>query len=226
MSMNKKKIEIAASEFAEKVCEAGMAVQTAVLTLNPVTNAIFTAFSEWNNRKSMNQLQTMIQHLSDRLNALEDCHEEYLCSDEFKELLYKTCHKVVADLREEKATIFGDFLAGAAIGENIPCSDSFMMLEVLDKIELEHLSFLSKMEPRTYDSKEMDAGWTNDDEDLKQLGVNEERFCLLSDYLSNLGLVTRLEKFRVDEETGHLVMWREYYLSSFGKKLLDVIKQS
>lgn len=223
--MTKKKIEIAASDFAEKVSDAGMAVQAAVMTLNPVTNAIFTAFSEWNNRKSMNQLHKMIQHLSDRLNAHEDSHEEYLKSDEFKELLYKTCHKVVADLREEKANIFGDFLAGAAIGENISCSDSFMMLEVLDKIELEHLSFLTRMEPRTYDSKEEESGWTNDDEDLEQLGVNEERFYLLSDYLSNLGLVTRLEKFRVVEETGQLVMWREYYLSNFGKKLLDVIKQ-
>lgn len=223
--MTKKKIEIVASDFAEKVNDAGMAVQAAMLTLNPVTNAIFTAFSEWNNRKSMMQLHKMIQHLSDRLNALEYSHEEYLKSDEFKELLYKTCHKVVADLREEKATIFGGFLAGAAMGENIPCSDSFMMLEVLDKIELEHLSFLTRMEPRTYDSKEEESGWTNDDGDLEQLGVNEERFYLLSDYLSNLGLVTRLEKFRVEEETGQLVMWREYYLSNFGKKLLDVIKQ-
>lgn len=218
----KKKIEIDALEFAEQVRDAGMAVQAALSTLNPVTNAIFTAFSEWNSRKSMRQLQIMIQRLSDRLTALEDYHEEYLQSDEFKELLYKTCHKVVADLREEKAILFGDFLAGSAMDEEIPSSDSFMILEVLDKIELEHLAFMTKMESRTFDPQEKVAGWTSDEGDLMQLGVSEERFFLLSDYLSNLGLVTRLEKFTVDD--GKIVMWREYFLSGFGKKVIEVMR--
>ncbi len=218
----KKRIEIDTIEFAEKVRDAGMAVQAAVSTLNPVTNAIFTAFSEWNSRKSMRQLQIMIQRLSDRLTALEDSHEEYLQSDEFKELLYKTCHKVVADLREEKAILFGDFLAGSAADEEIPSSDFFMILEVLDKIELEHLAFMTKMESRTFDPQEKVAGWTSDEGDLMQLGVSEERFFLLSDYLSNLGMVTRLEKFTVDN--GSIVMWREYYLSGFGKKVIEVMR--
>lgn len=218
----KKRIEIDTIEFAEKVQDAGMAVQAAVSTLNPVTNAIFTAFSEWNSRKSIRQLQIMIQRLSDRLTAVEDYHEEYLQSDEFKELLYKTCHKVVADLREEKAILFGDFLAGSAVDEEIPSSDSFMILEVLDKIELEHLAFMTKMESRTFDPQEKVAGWTSDDDDLMQLGVSEERFFLLSDYLSNLGLVTRLEKFKVDD--GEIVMWREYFLSGFGKKVIGVMR--
>jgi hypothetical protein len=220
--MKKKMIEINAFEFAEKVQDAGMAVQAALSTLNPVTNAIFTAFSEWNSRKSMRQLQIMIQRLSDRLTALEDYHEEYLQSDEFKELLYKTCHKVVADLREEKAILFGDFLAGSAVDEEITSSDSFMILEVLDKIELEHLAFMTKMESRTFDPQEKVAGWTSDEGDLMQLGVSEERFFLLSEYLSNLGLVTRLEKFTVDN--GSIVMWRESFLSGFGKKVIGVMR--
>lgn len=218
----KKRIELDAFNLAEIVRDAEMAMQAAVSTLNPVTNAIFTAFSEWNSRKSMRQLQIMIQRLSDRLTALADYHEEYLQSDEFKELLYKACHKVVADLREEKATMFGDFLAGAAMDEDIPCSDSFMILEVLDKIELEHLAFMTKMEPRTFDPQEKVAAWTSDEGDLMQLGVSEERFFLLSDYLSNLGLVTRLEKFTVDK--GSIVMWREYFLSAFGKKVIEVMR--
>lgn len=166
----------------------------------------------------------MIRSLSDRLTAVESYREQYLESDEFKELLFKTCHKVVADLREEKARLFGDFLAGVACEEDLSSSDSFMMLEVLDKIELEHLSFMLKMEPRTFDPTEKDDGWTGDDEDLKQLGVDEDRFYLLSDYLSNLGLVTRLEKFNFDSDMGELVMWRAYYLSRFGKKLLDTLR--
>lgn len=218
------RIEFKAFEFGEKVQDIGLSVQTALVTLNPVTNAIFTAFSEWNARKSLRQLEVMIQSLSDRLTAVESYREEYLESDEFKELLFKTCHKVVADLREAKARLFGDYLAGVALEEDLSSSDSFMMLEVLDKIELEHISFMAKMEPRTFDPSEKDDGWTGDDEDLEQLGVDEERFYLLSDYLSNLGLVTRLDEFNVESGTGQLVMWRAYYLSKFGKKLLDTIR--
>lgn len=219
----KKDLEIKAFELAEKVQDIGLSVQAALMTLNPVTNLIFTAFTDWNTRKSLNQLQVMIQRLSDRLGAVEGIQEEYLHSDEFKELLYKTCHKAIADLREEKAELFGDFLAGAASEKHPPVSDAFMMLEVLDKLELEHVAFMKRMESRCYDPSEKEAGWQVTVDDLKLLDVSEERFGLLTDYLSNLGLVTRLEQFKVDD-TGHLVMWREYYLSRFGKKLLDVLR--
>ena len=217
-------IEKMTFELGEKVQEIGQAVQTALLTLNPITNAIFTAFSEWNTKKSLHQLEVMILRLSERLATVEDLQEDFLQSDEFKELLFKTCHKVVADLREEKARLFGDFLAGMALQEGVSSSDSFMMLEVLDKLELEHVSFLAKLESRTFDPAEKEAGWTGDEEDLKQLGVDKERFYLLSDYLANLGLVSRLEQFKVEAETGYLVMWRAYYLSMFGKELLKVLK--
>lgn len=132
---------------------------------------------------------------------------------------------MLADLREEKAKLFGDFLAGIARQEEFSSSDSFMMLEMLDKLELEHIAFLSKMEPRTFDPTEKDDGWTGRDNDLAQLGVTGERFYLLSDYLSNLGLVTRLDKFDFDAETGELRMWRAYYLSRFGKKVLDTLRE-
>ena len=218
-------IRIKAFELGEKVQEVGLAVQTALVTLNPITNAIFTAFSNWNTRKSMRQLEVMIQRMSDRLITVESFNDQYLQSDEFKELLFKSCNKVLADLREEKAKLFGDFLAGIARQEEISSSDSFMMLEMLDKLELEHIAFLSKMEPRTFDPTEKDDGWTGRDNDLAQLGVTGERFYLLSDYLSNLGLVTRLDKFDFDAETGELRMWRAYYLSRFGKKVLDTLRE-
>ena len=217
-------IRIRAFELGEKVQNIGLAVQTALVTLNPITNAIFTAFSDWNTRKSLHQLEVMIQRMSDRLMAVDAFNEGYLQSDEFKELLFKSCHKVLADLREEKAKLFGDFLAGIARQEEFSSSDSFMMLEMLDKLELEHIAFLSKMEPRTFDPTEKDDGWTGRDSDLAQLGVTEDRFYLLSDYLSNLGLVTRLDKFDFDAETGELLIWRAYYLSRFGKQLLDTLR--
>lgn len=43
-----KTIELKAFELGEKVQDIGLSVKTALITLNPVTNAIFTAFSEWN----------------------------------------------------------------------------------------------------------------------------------------------------------------------------------
>ena len=219
-------IWIKAFELGEKVQDIGLAVQTALVTLNPITNAIFTAFADWNTRKSLRQLEVMIQRMSERLMAVESFNEGYLQSDVFKELLFKTCHKVLADLREEKAKLFGDYLAGIARQEEISSADSFMMLEVLDKLELEHIAFLSKMESRTFDPSEKEDGWTGRDRDLAQLDVMEDRFYLLSDYLSNLGLVTRLDRFDFKADTGELVMWRAYYLSRFGKKLLDTLRES
>ena len=218
------KIESKVFELGKNVQDIGLSVQAALVTLNPITNALYAAIADWEARKNLRQLEVMIKTLSERLAVVESYREDYLQSDEYKALLFKTCHKVLSDLREDKARLFGEYLAGVTFEEDLSSSDSYMMLEVIDKIELEHLSLLSKMEPRTFDPTEKEDGWTGDDEDLKQLGVDADRFYLLSDYLSNLGLVTRLEKFNFDSDTGELVMWRAYYLSKFGKKLLDTLR--
>ena len=209
-------------DLCRELQEIGFSVAAGITSLIPITSAIFTGYSHWSNSKSYQQLLLMVQSLSDRLKAVE-VNKGYLESDEFKALLYKTAHKVVADLREEKAKLFGDFLAGIAIQQPECSSDSFMMLEILDKLELEHIDFMQRLEQRTFSQSEEDSGWTASEENLKILGVSEERFSLLCDYLTSLGIVTRLEQFNVEED-GHLVMWREYYLSSFGKKLMDVLR--
>ncbi len=212
------------SEFdlCQRLQEIGLSAAVGIASFIPVTNAIFTGYSLWSSNKSYHQLLVMIQSLSDSLKAVE-VSKDYLESDEFKALLYKTAHKVVADLREEKAKLFGGFLSGVAIHEPESSSDSYMMLEILDKLELEHIDFMQRLEPRTFSQSEENPGWTTSEEDLKILGIAGDRFSLLCDYLTSLGLVTRLEKFKV-EESGHLMMWREYYLSSFGKKLVEVLR--
>ena len=222
MSKSQEFTEPTGSNLSENIQQIGLSIPAAIATLHPITNAIFAGYSAWNSRKSRQQLYTMITHLSKRLEALEDYDMEFLASDEFKELLYKVSQKAIIDLREQKAALFGDFLAGAAKREHPPISDSFMMSEILDKLEIEHIDFLSKMSSRTFSAEEQMSGWKAEDEDLKLLGLDETRFLLLSDYLSNLGLVSRLEQFKVDD-TGHLIMWREYYLSRFGKLLLDTL---
>ena len=208
--------------LCKELQDIGLSVAAGITSLIPVTSAIFTGYSHWSNSRSNQQLLVMIQSLSDRLKAVE-VNKGYLESDEFKALLYKTAHKVIADLREEKAKLFGDFLAGIAIQQPECSSDSFMMLEILDKLELEHIDFMQRLEQRTFSLSEEGPGWTTSEEDLKILEVSEERFSMLCDYLTSLGIVTRLEQFNLEGD-GNLVMWREYYLSGFGKKLVDVLR--
>lgn len=211
------------SEIMGTAVDVVTAVSMALSTLDPKANFILSGISAWRSNRSIRLIKNTLTEFEARLNALDNCNMNYLNSDEFREIFLKTMHKVVADLREEKAKMFGDFLAGVAAQETSSTSDSYMMLEVLDKLELEHINFMKSLEPRTFSQNEDCPGWTTREEDLKILGVSEDRFSLLCDYLSGIGMVTRLEKFGINDN-GNLLMHREYYLSLFGKKLFATLR--
>ena len=46
---------------------------------------------------------------------------------------------------------------------------------------------------------ENNEGWRGNEQELKSLNITEERFTFLSDYLTNLGLVSRIEEFEIVE---------------------------
>lgn len=100
-----------------------------------------------------------------------------------------------------------------------------MFLATLDKIDVEHIYFLQRLSGRnTFKDFEHDKGWQGEKEKLIELNIVRERFFLLCDYLTNIGLVSRIEKCRLEEEC--LDMNREYFVSIYGMELLRFIENS
>lgn len=206
-------------EVINRFKDAQILLAEAGVTFIPVANAIYNAYSNFTTRKALHQITILINGLESRLRKLELFDMDFLNSEEFTTLLYKASAKITTDLRQEKAHLFAQFLVGSVRKERRPSqSESFMVLEALDKIDYEHVDLLDRM--RMKDKNGEVKEWSVENESLVKLGVSEDRFLLLCDYLSHVGLVSKLASFNVDND-GVLIMRYVYVVSQLGELLLD-----
>lgn len=199
-----------------------------IVGFNPLLSTIYSSYSTYSNNNAHKAIRKVLYQLSDKIDELENLVDRnYLQSDEFKNLSYRTFMKAVAEIREEKLIMFADFLARSALPINIEVADKYMFLETLDKIDVDHICFLNKLSVRSaLNDVEKVIGWRGEEKDLIVLGVNQERFFLLCDYLANVGLISRIEKFEIIPESGMLCMTREYFVSYYGMVFLKFIGNS
>lgn len=203
-----------------------IAIETisAALSSNiPILSSIYNAYSAFSNHVAHKALRITLIELSNRLSELEQyIVRDSLYSDEFKNFSYKVFLKATEEIRTEKLKLFAQFLAQSVLPSNIGNTDKYLFLETLDKVNLEQLLFIEMLKGDTIDVDYQNTGWTGKEDELKNQGITQERFLFLADYLTNIGLVSRIEKFKVEE--GMLYMWREYFVSSYGLSFLSYLK--
>lgn len=209
--------------------EIPIIVETMIASIancNPLLSAIFSSYSTYSNNIAHRAIQKVLEEFSKRISKIENIiNKDYLQSNEFNSLSYRTFIKAATEVRNEKLEIFAIFLTQSVLLKDVEISDKFMFLETLDKIDIEHIYFLQRLSGRnTFKDFEHDKGWQGEKEELIELNIVRERFFLLCDYLTNIGLVSRIEKFRIEE--GCLYMNREYFVSIYGMELLRFIENS
>lgn len=214
------------NQIKENISNIVQTVIASIAGCNPLLAAGFSSYSTYCNNVAHKAIYKIMNDLSCKIKEIEcSIDQDYFLSDEFKALAYRTFTKAATEIRNEKLEVFTNFLTHSALLKEVEISDKYMFLESLDKIDLEHIYFLNKLSCKNaLDDIENIKGWQGIDKELVVLGVNKERFTLLCDYLANIGLVSRIEKFKVEE--GTLYMTREYFVSTYGIKLLQFTRDS
>lgn len=157
-----------------------MAAVGEACSFRPITNAIFTGVVTYRNERKTRFIKDLIKGVDDRVCRLEQKIDQgYINTDDYTDFLYKTLRMAFADLRKEKLNLFANIIANAALIGNADEKDvrKYLYDETIDKIDEKLFGFLLRLYSRemSYGSKR-NVGWRGDDNDLKQLCVDEKTF--------------------------------------------------
>lgn len=203
------------------------AVIAATASFNPITNAIFTGVTTYRGEIEMQFVKEVIMGVNERINKLEQrIDKEYIKSDDYMNFLYKTLGKAAGDVRKEKLKMFANIIVNSAlIGRaNIKEGNKYLYDETIDKIDDSLFEFLLRLCSRgmLYD-KNRNAGWRGNDEDLKQLCVDERTFFFYADYLLSVGVLVRLPNFEIDDN-GVMSYYAEYMVTQYGYDFVEYVR--
>lgn len=203
------------------------AVIAATASFNPITNAIFTGVTTYRGEIEMRFVKEVIMGVNERINKLEQrIDKEYIKSDDYMNFLYKTLGKAAGDVRKEKLKMFANIIVNSAlIGRpSIKDGNKYLYDETIDKIDDSLFEFLLRLCSRgmVYDENR-NAGWRGDDEDLKQLCVDERTFFFYVDYLLSVGVLVRLPNFEIDDN-GVMSYYAEYFVTQYGYDFVEYVR--
>lgn len=186
----------------------------------PVLSGVGTFYSDWKNKQETKNIKEI---LSDHASALERLKGtidiNYLKSNQYATLLQKTILTARHEQRESKRKLFSTFLTQSCNPQNKDNPYGELLLETLDKVEVQQLIMLEKLS--TLKIQE-DQGWTIE-QATNQLdtNVNESRFHL--EYMTSIGLISDFNHFHIDK-MGHLIREKQSVITNLGKELLKFLR--
>lgn len=211
------------------LCTTLISIVGEVMSYHPITSAIFTYLSTFLNVIETRFLKDFIYSVDERVNKLEErIDQEYIKSDDFNNFLFKTIRLAASDVRKEKLRLFANIIVNSTLVGNANENDGLKYLfdDTIDKIDEKLFDFLLRMSSRVLEDSVSDTkGWCVDTPDLALLNVDSTTFRLNADYLLSVGVVIRLPKFEIDTETGRMTYHEEYYVTQYGKKFVDYVKE-
>ena len=211
------------------LCTTLISIVGGVMSYHPITSALFTYYSTFRNEVETRFLKDFILKLDERISKLQEkVDKEYIKSDDFNNFLFKTIRLAASDVRKEKLRLFANIIVNSTLVGNANENDGLKYLfdDTIDKIDENLFDFLLRMSSRVLeDSVSETKGWGGDISDLALLNVDSTTFRLNADYLFSVGVVIRLPKFEIDTETGQMAYHEEYYVTQYGKKFVDFVKE-
>ena len=101
----------------------------------------------------------------------------------------------------------------------------YLFDETIDKIDEKLFEFLLRASARGLEGLGLEnKGWRGTDDELKLLGVDDRTFQFNAEYLLSVGVMVRLPKFELKEETGHLMYHEEYFVTQYGREFVEYVR--
>lgn len=203
----------------EKIIESSV---KAIASQIPIVSGLASLYSDWKNNSEVKNIRHLIYEHGlnlQRLNSIID--KTYIGTEDYAYILHKTIYKAKNEIRENKRKIFADFLTKSCLPKNIENNDKLIFLEILDKIDIEHLQLLQYLNGIKGLIKE---GWTIDSSISKKTGIPESRVRFLIHYFISIGLVLDYNDFEIKDD-GDLWSETRYFVSDLGVDLIDYLKE-
>lgn len=195
----------------------------AVASQFPIVSGVASLYADWKNQQEFENIQRLIEEHAKSLNDLADLiDKQYLKTEDYIFTLHRTIDKAKNEIRDSKKKLFSDFLTQSCLIKNTEKSDKFIFLEILDKVDVEHIKFLSYL-------NEKRNGMRNDFVIMnaiipKETGLTKERVNFLVQYFISIGLIVHYDDFEI-EDNGQLWSDTKYYVSGLGSDFLDFLKE-
>lgn len=195
----------------------------AVASQFPIVSGVASLYADWKNQQEFKNIQRLIEEHAKSLNDLVDLiDKQYLKTEDYIFTLHRTIDKAKNEIRDSKKKLFSDFLTQSCLIKNTEKSDKFIFLEILDKVDIEHIKFLSYLNEKW-------NGMRNDFAIMnaiipKETGLTKERVNFLVQYFISIGLIVHYDDFEI-EDNGQLWSDTKYYVSGLGSDFLDFLKE-
>ncbi|WP_159521294.1 hypothetical protein [Sunxiuqinia indica] len=195
----------------------------AVASQFPIVSGVASLYADWKNQQEFNNIRALIQEHAKSLKNHEDLIDKhYLETEDYIFTLHRTVDKAKNEIRESKKKLFADFLTQSCLIKNTEKSDKFIFLEILDKVDIEHIKFLSYLNEK----------WNGMRNDIaianaiipKETGLTKERVNFLIHYFISIGLLVHYDDFEIKDD-GDLWSDTKYYVSGLGSDFLEYLKE-
>lgn len=196
-------------------------------TFPPLGSAL-TARGSLRNEHAHKFIQEVLVEVNLKLWKLEQkVDKEYMKTEDFVNFLHKTLLKASVDLRREKKKMFANIIVNSALKDNVGIGNSrkYLYDETIDKIDEGLFGFLLCLKSRTLTGNGVECdGWKGDEPELVKWGL-EEHFIDNAEYLIGAGLMSRVPKFKVDNENGMLQYQEEYFVTQYGVEFVEYVME-
>lgn len=194
----------------------------AVATQIPIVSAAASFYSDWRNQIEYKNIYNLIEEHAKLLQEIKDSLDNnYLQSEDYAYTLHKTILKAKNEIRENKRKLFAEFLTRSCVLKNSGNTDKMIFLEIIDKIELEHVTLLRYLYGKKDSIKD---GWTIDMFMARETKLSEERLRFMIQYFISIGLVMHFYNFEIKDD-GNLWSETRYFVSDLGVDLLEYFKK-
>ena len=189
----------------------------------PVLSGAASLYGDWKNNIEYKNIYNLIESHAKKLEELENnIDSDYLQSDDYAFTLHKTILKAKNEIRENKRKLFADFITKSCLDRNSESKDKLIYLEIIDKLELEHLNLLQHIYKL---SDEYRLGWTIHYDLISISGIKRDRTFFLVSYLIATGLVIDFDDFKINDK-GELTSDTKYLISELGSGLIEFLKEN
>lgn len=199
------------------------------LSFVPVVGNALSAISSYHNKKALDYVEEVLVDVQNKIEQLgEKLDREYMKTEDYLNFVHKTILKAANDLRNEKLHLFSNIIVNSALKGNASAENGkkYLYAETIDKIDEYLFVFLLKISERSLNGMGLEAkGWSGDDDELNLLKVDSKTFQFNAEYLLGVGVMIRLPKFELEEDTGTLTFHEEYFITQYGKEFVEYVKE-
>lgn len=181
--------------LSNPVVESIISLTKGVLASFPYTSVLSSLFGDWQNHVQFSAIQDTLEKHLKLLNELEQqtINKEFVQSEEYGQILLQTITKAKDEIREDKRTLFANFLTSCCVVKNADYDYKRMYLEIIDRLNPLDVLLLDCTE-NTYSNFATSFFVFSRLNKKNEIFLEEYEIIPHLDYLTSMGLLVKVDQ--------------------------------